>query len=60
MSSILNFGLLGCGRVSEKHLSALTSGTFAGRLVAVADIKLSAAQAKGAKYDSVGQLDRLR
>lgn len=49
--SILNFGLLGCGRVSEKHLSALTSGAFPGRLVAVADIKSRAAQAKGAKYN---------
>ena len=50
MSSILNFGLLGCGRVSEKHLAALTSGLFPGRLVAVADTKLKAAETKGAKY----------
>jgi len=46
----LNFGLLGCGRVSEKHLTALTSGLFPGRLVAVADIKPKAAEAKAAKY----------
>jgi UDP-N-acetyl-2-amino-2-deoxyglucuronate dehydrogenase len=48
--SNLNFGLLGCGRVSEKHLATLTSGLFPGRLVAVADIKPEAAKAKGAKY----------
>jgi predicted dehydrogenase len=46
----LNFGLLGCGRVSEKHLAALTSGLFPGRLAAVADVKPKAAEAKAAKY----------
>jgi len=48
--SVLNFGLLGCGRVSEKHLAALTSGKFQGRLAAVADLKIDAAKAKGDKY----------
>jgi predicted dehydrogenase len=48
--SVLNFGLLGCGRVSEKHLTALTSGLFAGRLVAVADVKPKAAEIQAAKY----------
>lgn len=48
--TVLKFGLLGCGRVSEKHLMALTSGKFQGQLVAVADTKPEAAKAKSAKY----------
>lgn len=46
----LNFALVGCGRVSENHLAALTSGGFPGRLAAVADCNDSRARAKGGKY----------
>ena len=31
------FGLVGCGRVSENHLSALTSGNIPAELVAICD-----------------------
>ena len=48
--SVLNFALVGCGRVSENHLSALASGQFPARLVAVADIREEAARAKGEKF----------
>ena len=47
---ILNFALVGCGRVSENHLSAITSGAFPARLVAVADAEEPRAKAKGEKY----------
>jgi len=46
----LGFGLIGCGRISEKHLSAITSGRLDARLVAVADIDAAKAEAKGRKY----------
>lgn len=46
----LNFALIGCGRVSENHLAALTSSEVPARLVAVADVDQSRAQQKGAKY----------
>lgn len=44
------FGLVGCGRVSENHLSALTSGNIPSELVAVTDIVEEKAKAKGEKY----------
>ena len=46
----LNFGLVGCGRVSGNHLNALTSGTVPATLVAVADIDATRAQEKGEKF----------
>lgn len=47
---VLQFGLVGCGRVSESHFAALTSGAFPARLVAVADTNEAARTAKAAKY----------
>jgi UDP-N-acetyl-2-amino-2-deoxyglucuronate dehydrogenase len=47
----LNFALIGCGRVSENHLTALTSSSVPGRLVAVADADTQRAQQKGVKFD---------
>ena len=46
----LNFALVGCGRVSENHLTALTSSNLPGRLVAVADADAQRAQQKGEKF----------
>jgi len=46
----LSFALIGCGRVSENHLAALTAAEVPARLVAVADVDPSRAQQKGAKY----------
>ena len=46
----LNFALIGCGRVSENHLVALTSSDVPARLVALADVDPRRAQEKGAKY----------
>jgi len=46
----LRFGVIGCGRISEKHLSALTSGLMASELVAVCDIDAQKAESKGRKY----------
>jgi len=45
----LNAALIGCGRVSENHLAAITSSPFS-RLVAVCDIDPAKARAKGEKY----------
>jgi len=42
----LHFAVVGCGRISEKHLSALTSGELPARLVAVADVDESKALSK--------------
>ena len=44
------FGLIGCGRVSENHLSALTSGNIPSELVAVCDLDPEKAKSKGEKY----------
>ena len=46
----LKFGLVGCGRVSENHLTALAGGTIGAELAAVADIDEAKAKAKGEKY----------
>lgn len=46
----IKFGLIGCGRVSENHLGALTSGNIPTELVAVTDLDSAKAQAKGEKY----------
>jgi len=47
---ILKFALVGCGRVSENHLQALTSGRIPAQLIAAADIIEEKARAKGEKY----------
>ena len=46
----MKFALVGCGRVSEKHLEALTSGGVPAELVAVADVDEAKAREKGEKY----------
>jgi len=47
---LLNFGVIGCGRISGRHLAALASGRLPARLVAVADADAKKAQAQGARY----------
>jgi UDP-N-acetyl-2-amino-2-deoxyglucuronate dehydrogenase len=46
----LKFAVVGCGRISEKHLSAITSEHVRADLVALADIDGSKAREKGEKY----------
>ena len=46
----LHFAVIGCGRISEKHLSALTCGELDARLVAIADLDESRALAKAEQY----------
>lgn len=46
----LGFGVVGCGRICEKHLAALTGSGMPARLVAVTDLDAAKAQAKGEKY----------
>ena len=50
MDRKLKFALIGCGRVSENHLGALTSGQLPAELVAVCDKEEAKARAKGEKY----------
>ena len=47
---IINSALIGCGRVSENHLAAITGSPFM-KLVAVCDADPVKAQSKGEKYD---------
>jgi predicted dehydrogenase len=47
---ILNFALVGCGRVSENHLSHLASGHIPASLAAVCDVDETRTKAKGEKY----------
>ncbi|MCX7886501.1 MAG: Gfo/Idh/MocA family oxidoreductase [Verrucomicrobiae bacterium] len=51
MEKKLKFALVGCGRVSENHLGAITSGQLPAELVAVCDIDEAKARAKGEKYN---------
>ena len=46
----MKFALVGCGRVSENHLQALTSGNIPSELVAVCDLDPEKAKSKGEKY----------
>lgn len=47
----LNFALVGCGRIAQKHADILSNGEIkGGRLAAVCDIKPERAQAFAAKY----------
>ncbi len=48
--SVLDFALIGCGRISEKHLGALASGHIPARLAAVCDLDEAKAREKGEKY----------
>lgn len=57
MQRTLKFAFIGCGRVSENHLKALTSGKFPAQLVAVADIIGERARSKGEKYQVPYYLD---
>ena len=47
---VLKFALIGCGRVSENHLAAITSGAIPAELAAIADIDGKKAEVKSAKY----------
>ena len=53
----LNFAVIGCGRISEKHFSAVTGGQLRSRLVAVCDIDEAKARAKGERYGVPYYLD---
>jgi UDP-N-acetyl-2-amino-2-deoxyglucuronate dehydrogenase len=48
--SILKFAVVGCGRVSNNHLKALTSGKINGQLVAVCDIDEKKAHLKSKEF----------
>jgi UDP-N-acetyl-2-amino-2-deoxyglucuronate dehydrogenase len=49
--SVLNFALIGCGRIAPKHVDALTSGAVPGaKLVAVCDSDIKRAEALAAKH----------
>ncbi len=49
-SEKVKFGMIGCGRVSKKHLDALTGEVKAAELVAVCDTKADKAKAVGLEY----------
>ena len=46
----LRFGVVGCGRVSRKHLAAITSGSIPAELIAVCDCVEEKARAKAEEY----------
>lgn len=46
----LNFALMGCGRIAQKHADVLTSEALDARLVAVCDVELERARSLGEKY----------
>lgn len=47
----LKFAVVGCGRVSERHHSALTSGLLPAELVAICDLDAAKAKAKSEKLN---------
>ncbi len=49
--TVLNFAVIGCGRVSYKHLTALTSVNVPGNLVAICDIDEEKAKAKAEEFN---------
>jgi len=53
----LKFAVVGCGRISERHLQALTSDNINAELVAVADINEERARSKTEKYHVPYYLD---
>lgn len=50
MKRKLHFAVIGCGRISDKHLSAITSGRIDADLVAVADLDKEKSCKAGTKY----------
>lgn len=53
----LKFAVVGCGRVSNNHLKALTSGAIPGELIAVSDINEKKAKAKSEEFKVPYYLD---
>ncbi len=47
----LKVGIIGCGRISEKHLSVITDEHIAADLLAVADLDETKAREKSGKYN---------
>ncbi|MGZ6480611.1 MAG: Gfo/Idh/MocA family protein, partial [Bdellovibrionales bacterium] len=57
--SVLNFALIGCGRIAPKHVDALTSGVVPGaKLVAVCDTDFAKAEAIAKKHGVKAYADR--
>jgi len=56
-NSPLTFAVIGCGRISEKHLSVIASGQLRAKLAAVCDIDGQKAKEKGEKYGVPHYLD---
>ena len=50
MKGIINFGLVGCGRISKNHVEALAKFTEDARLVAVCDVNAEKAKKTGEQY----------
>ena len=46
----LNFAIIGCGRISYKHVEGLYENKDLSRLVATCDVKLELAEAKAKEY----------
>lgn len=59
MGKVLNFGLIGCGRIAPRHAQSIRELSEA-RLVAVADIVESRAQRFAREYDAESCLDYRR
>jgi len=58
MSNILNYALLGCGRIAKKHAEILSEGLVKdARLAAVCDIRPERAEAFGRRYGVPFYLD---
>lgn len=53
----LKFGVVGCGRISDNHLRALTSPAIPAELVAVTDMQEDRAQKKSVQYGVPYYLD---
>jgi UDP-N-acetyl-2-amino-2-deoxyglucuronate dehydrogenase len=57
MKPSLRFAIVGCGRISEKHLSAITSSHVGGELIAVCDVNEAKAKTAAEKYKTRYYLD---
>jgi predicted dehydrogenase len=53
----LKFGIVGCGRISNNHLAALTSGRLDAELVAVCDVREDRVREKAAKHQVPSYVD---
>jgi len=53
----LKFAVIGCGRVSNNHLKALTSGKIDGELIAICDVDEKKAKAKSEEFKVPCYLD---